>query len=1144
MQKPCNGAIMQKPLALLTGRKLGPLFVTQFLGAANDNLFKNAMVILVIYRFGGVGGVPAAVMGTLATAALILPFFLFSATAGQLADRFDKARLIRLVKAAEIGVMALAAIGFVGGHPWFLMAMLFLLGTQAAFFGPLKYAILPELLERADLVTGNALIEAGTFVAILLGTIAGGLLVMLPGGPALVAAALVGLAVVGWLAGRQVPMGVAAAPELKIGWNIVAETNAIIGQARKNREVFRAILALSWFWLVGAIYLSQFAAFAKQALNADNQVVTFFLAEFSIGVGLGSMLCSRLLKGEISLWPLPAAALAITVFSLDFALAAAGAMVPGAELIGLGDFLGRWQAWRLVADLAMVALAGGVYAVPLYALIQARSDDNSRARMIAANNVVNALFMAAGAGATALLLAAGLSVAGIFVVLALANAGVAALVCLPPPEQMLKFLARLLLRLVFRVEIRGWETLAGLPERAIIVVNHVSLLDPVLLAAFLPGRPTFAVNARVARWWWVAPFLRVVDTYPLEPGNPMSVKALVRAVEQGRRLVIFPEGRITVTGGLMKVYDGPGMIADRTNAVVVPIRIEGAELTLLSYLKGKVRRRLAPRITLTMRPPRPLAVPDSLRGRARRRAAGEFLFDLMTEIAFTTTDLSQTLPQALFAATARHGGGVPALEDTERKPVGRRRLLLGALVLGRALAKRAEHGDIVGVLLPNVIATGVTVVALQLFGRVPAMLNFTAGPANLVSACAAGPIRLVVTSRRFIEMARLEEVVARLSTVVDVLYLEDLRAGIGRFDRLRGLASQPFVARIHRRYASDPDAPAVVLFTSGSEGAPKGVVLSHRNLLANCRQMLVSIDVNASDSILAALPLFHSFGLMGGLVLPLLAGVKSLLYPSPLHYRQIPEMVYDSNATILFGTDTFLAGYGKAAHPLDFRSLRWVFVGAERLREETRELWGDKFGLRLMEGYGATETAPVLAVGTPLHFKPGTVGRFLPGIAWRLEPVEGIAEGGRLWVAGPNVMRGYLKADRPGEIQPPPDGWYDTGDIVAVDGDGFVTVRGRLRRFAKIAGEMISLAAVEEAVTALWPDFQHAVLALPDAKKGERLVLVTTAPELDRAALAAGLKGRGLSELAMPRGIERRERLPVLGSGKVDYVGLGKELGG
>jgi acyl-[acyl-carrier-protein]-phospholipid O-acyltransferase/long-chain-fatty-acid--[acyl-carrier-protein] ligase len=599
-------------------------------------------------------------------------------------------------------------------------------------------------------------------------------------------------------------------------------------------------------------------------------------------------------------------------------------------------------------------------------------------------------------------------------------------------------------------------------------------------------------------------------------------------------VVIFPEGRITVTGGLMKVYDGPGMIAERAGAAVVPVRIDGAQYSLFSYLRGKLRRRPFPRITLTILAPRRIEVAAALRGRARRRAAGERMHDVMAEMMAATADVERTLPQALADSIRSYGGGHPALEDSSRRVVGLRRLAVMALALGRGLAHGTRGGDAVGLLLPNATATAAAVLGLQMVGRVPALLNYTAGVAGLEAACGVARLRRVVTSRRFVEAARLADTVARLAETVELIHLEDLAGSIGPLRRLAALAGLPGL----RRRGGDPDAAAVILFTSGSEGAPKGVVLSHRNLLANAGQMAAVVEANSADSVFAALPLFHAFGLLGGLVLPLLLGIKSFLYPNPRHYRRVPELVYDSGATILFGTDTFLTGYGRVAHPLDFRSVRMVFAGAEKVREDTRRLWAERFGLRLLEGYGATETAPVLAVNTPSHYRPGSVGRFLPGIEHRLDRVEGVELGGRLWVRGPNVMLGYLKADRPGEIEALADGWYDTGDIVAVDADGYVTVLGRAKRFAKVAGEMISLAAVEEAAASLWPEHRHAVLAQPDERRGERLVLVTTRPGADRAGVAAALEACGVAPLAVPRVVVVRDHLPLLGSGKVDYPAL------
>jgi acyl-[acyl-carrier-protein]-phospholipid O-acyltransferase/long-chain-fatty-acid--[acyl-carrier-protein] ligase len=368
-----------------------------------------------------------------------------------------------------------------------------------------------------------------------------------------------------------------------------------------------------------------------------------------------------------------------------------------------------------------------------------------------------------------------------------------------------------------------------------------------------------------------------------------------------------------------------------------------------------------------------------------------------------------------------------------------------------------------------------------------------------------------------------------------VVYLEDVRAEIGILDKLRGLAAfkKPLVRR-------DPGDPAAILFTSGSEGVPKGVVLSHRNMLANAAQAAARIDFGREDRVFNVLPVFHSFGFTVGLVLPLVSGVPVYLYPSPLHYRLIPELVYGVNATILFGTDTFLAGYARAAHSYDFRSLRYVLAGAEPLKEATRRVYLEKFGLRILEGYGVTETAPVLAINTPMFNRFGTVGRLMPGIEAKLEPVPGVEDGGRLSVRGPNVMLGYLRVENPGVLEPPPEGWHDTGDIVAIDPEGFITIKGRAKRFAKIGGEMISLAAVEALAAELWPSALSSVASAPDPRKGERLVLVTDRKDASRSAFQAYAKAKGASELMIPAEVLVVDKVPVLGSGKLDYVGVGK----
>ena len=400
----------------------------------------------------------------------------------------------------------------------------------------------------------------------------------------------------------------------------------------------------------------------------------------------------------------------------------------------------------------------------------------------------------------------------------------------------------------------------------------------------------------------------------------------------------------------------------------------------------------------------------------------------------------------------------------------------------------------------------------------------------------AAEASVILTSRAFIEQAELGDLIASLSEAVAVHYLEDIREKVGLRDKLAGalLRTRPIVKR-------GADDPAVVLFTSGSEGAPKGVVLTHRNILANAAQAAARIDFGAHDKVFNVLPLFHSFGLTAGLVLPLVSGVPVFLYPSPLHYRIVPELVYRSDATILFGTDTFLNGYARTAHPYDMRSVRYAFAGAEPVKAATRNVFLEKFGLRILEGYGVTETAPVISINTPMFNRSGTVGRLMPGIETRIQDVPGISDGGRLFVRGPNVMAGYLKADRPGELEPPPDGWHDTGDIVSIDDQGFVTIRGRAKRFAKIGGEMVSLAAVEALACGLWPGALVAAGTTSDPRKGERIVLLTDREDADRKDLQDFARAQGASDLMVPAEVIVGE-VPLLGSGKVDYARVARAL--
>ncbi len=1123
---------------LLSVKRFLPLFATQFLGAMNDNLFKQALVILITFRLAQQIGMDAAIIVTIAGGLFILPFFLFSATAGQIADRFEKSASIRIIKIAEILIMGLAAAGFYYEEPYHLLGVLFLMGTQSAFFGPLKYSILPNHLREDELITGNAFIESGTFLAILIGTIAGGLIILTEDGIRMISIAMVGFAILGWVTSLFIPAASAAAPDLKISTNFVAQTWRMMKLAAEKRALYLSILGISWFWLLGATFLAQFPAYTRLLLGADETVVTLFMAVFSIGIGLGSLWCNKLLKGEVSARYVPFGALGLTIFTLDLFFASPAALAAGTSLIGVGAFLETPANWRILMDLLGIAVSGGIYSVPLYAILQHDSDDDSRSRIIAANNIVNALFIVAGALAAAALLAAGWSIPELYLGMAILNLFVAFYIIKLVPEGVIKAFLAGLLKLLYRVEVRGLEHYAKAGKRAVIVVNHVSFLDALLLGAFLPKKFTFAINTQIANQWWIKPFLTLTEAFPIDPTNPMATKSLIKLVQEDRHCVIFPEGRITVTGALMKIYEGPGMIADKADAMLVPIRIDGAQFTPFSRLKGKLRQRWFPKITVTILEPRKFDIPEDVVGRARRQMAGVKLYDVMTDMIFETCDYKMTLFEALVEARDQHGGKHPIIEDIERTPLSYDRVILGSHVLGRKLCGFTDAGERVGVLLPNSAGGAVTFFALQCYGRVPAMLNFSTGAKNMVAAIKAAEIKTVLTSKRFVDLGNLEDTVKELSEHAEIVYLEDIRPQITLLDKLAGLLAKLWPARAVRKSGAKSADPAVVLFTSGSEGTPKGVVLSHENLLANRFQLTARVDFNSADVVFNALPIFHSFGMTGGMLLPVLSGVKTYLYPSPLHYRIVPALVYDTNATIMFGTDTFLNGYARVAHPYDFYSIRYIFAGAERVKDETRKTFADKFGLRILEGYGATETAPVLSANTPMHFRAGTVGRLLPGIDFKLEEVPGIDDGGKLIVRGPNIMLGYLRAEKPGVLEPPEDGFYDTGDIVDVDEHGYVTIKGRAKRFAKVGGEMVFLTAVEGYAAALWPEHMHAAVSIPDDRKGEQVILLSDNPDADRSALLGYAKSKGVAEIMIPKTVQIVDAIPVLGTGKVDYVGV------
>jgi acyl-[acyl-carrier-protein]-phospholipid O-acyltransferase/long-chain-fatty-acid--[acyl-carrier-protein] ligase len=796
-------------------------------------------------------------------------------------------------------------------------------------------------------------------------------------------------------------------------------------------------------------------------------------------------------------------------------------------------------------DMFLISSFCGIFVVPLYAILQKNSPIEKCAQTIAASNVISALMMICTSIISLLLLSIiGLPVSKLILLISIMNLGLSMYLLKILPFTSVKPILARILRWFFKIEVNGLEHFQTANNRLIIIANHISFLDAILLALFLPDQYIFAINTDIAR----LPFIRFIqqffETCEIDPTNPIRIKNLAKSIMSGKKCIIFPEGRLTNTGGIMKIYEGFAALAQMTDADIIPVHLSNSlrHAAKITRVGDRYRQRMSVKVSITVFPAFKPENDPNISAKENRTKNVDEIYD---KLAYCQYAAEPRMPiyNALLQAAKDHGYGYNILEDfTSKKKVNYRNVILKSQILGQKIYELTKNESNIGFFLPNTNAGVITFFGMLAYRKVPTMLNYTGGSKNIANSCITAGLKTIVTSRSFISKGNLSEELSVIKSHVDqVIFLEDIANDIRTMDKIKSFWRYLNIDRFYKRnpkLTPPIDSPAVILFTSGSEGSPKGVVLSHRNICANIHQSTATMDLNPTDVMFNALPMFHAFGLNLGTLTPILIGIKTYLYPNPKHYSTVVELIYDTRATLLIGTNTFLSAYLKFSKQYDFSNLRIVFTGGEKLQNETRIAWLEQRGITLLEGYGSTECGPVISSNTLMHHRAGSVGKTLPGIQTRYNPFPDLEIGGELCVRGENIMLGYLLLENPGKIVPLPNGWYDTGDIVSYDEQDFISIIDRIKRFAKISGEMISLSAIEGEVATCWPEYQHGVVSIPDPKRGEKLILITNKPDPDRIELARKLKAQGVSPLSVPNQIEVMDQLPLLSTGKINYPQL------
>jgi acyl-[acyl-carrier-protein]-phospholipid O-acyltransferase/long-chain-fatty-acid--[acyl-carrier-protein] ligase len=1102
------------------------LIVTQFQGAFSDNTLKQLVIFTVLASVSKENG---DTMVSVVNALFALPFILFSMTGGFLADRYSKRSVMTAVKVCEIGIMTFALAGFAMGHLTIQIASVFLMGVHSAIFGPSKYGSLPELLPEKKLSWGNGVLELGTYVAIITGMMLGGKLFdSFKGQQHFSGVVLIALAAVGLVTSLGVPKISAANPAKEWKPNPLGDLISQLGIIRKDRALWLALIGNAYFTFFGVFVTQNLMIYGDQVLHLTATNTSYLNAALAIGIGLGSFAAGYLSGEKIEYGLIPLGSVGMTITSALL------------STHGLG-FAG------LFAGLASLGFFGGFFIVPVSALLQRRPNAQNKGGVLASANLTSFIGVFVAAGVYVFLRKLGLTVEAVFLAGAVMTLAVTVYTMKLLPDAFARFILWALTHTIYRIKVSGRE---NIPVRggALLVCNHLSFVDALLVIASNERPIRFLMFQGIYERPYVKPIARMLGVIPISSAQRpramiQSLRAASQAIQNGELVCIFAEGQITRIGQMLPFRRGFSRIMEDVDAPIIPVCLDGVWGSIFSFAEGKFvwkwPRQVPYPVAVTFGAPLP---PTSSPAQVRQAVQ-----ELQSEAWATRKSRMQTLPQA-FIKSARHNWSRRAMTDS----TGATATFADALarVIFMACRLKADWGDqkMVGILLPPSIPGALVNFAAMLAGKVPVNLNYTLSQEAIDSCVHQCGIKTVVSSISFLHRAK-------VSVPCKFLFLEEKLANPTRSEKFSAIirAKCSSAASIERSLAgkiTGLDDLATVVFSSGSTGEPKGVMLSHYNIQSNIQQLGQVVAPTHSDVFLGVLPFFHSFGFTATMALPPILGMGVVYHPNPLDGKGIGMLVEDHAVSYLLATPTFLQLYMRTCQPEQFGSLRFVLTAGEKLPERVATSFEEKFGIRPVEAYGCTECSPALTVNThdfraagfrQVGAKRGKIGHPLPGVSVRIvdpetkQPLD-VDQPGLLMVRGPNIFQGYLgKPEKTREVLH--DGWYTTGDIAALDEDGFLQITDRLSRFSKIGGEMVPHVKIEEKLHEICGLVEQtfAVTGIPDDKKGERLVVLHTF-KADLREHIEKLSDSGLPNLWAPKANQfyKIEALPLLGTGKLD----------